>query len=117
MSSYQDIETRLQVVEDKLAFIMLSMRQQTVERLPTLDASGQPMVRVTQKTFLELYLEARNAHLANQALASQTARDGRILGAPGEVGSLHSGPANSASHTEGSSVTGRDFAPADPDLG
>jgi hypothetical protein len=51
MPSYQDIETRLQVVEDKINFVMLAMKVTRVE--------GIIAPKAITKTLLEIYLEAK----------------------------------------------------------
>ena len=82
MPSYQDIETRLRVVEDKLNFLMDAMGQQSAEQTGMIDpTTNQPVIKVTRKTFNEIYREFRNAQL--QALAAKANWDRRSAG---EVG-------------------------------
>ena len=79
MPSYQDIETRLRVVEDKLHFLMNALGHQTAEPTGMIDpATNQPVIRVTKKTFLDVYREYNNANL--QAMAAKADWDRRGVG-------------------------------------
>lgn len=61
MASIQDIETRLQVVEHKLAFIMNSQRMKATVSSGLVGPNGIPVPsRVFEGSLLELY------HLSNQ---------------------------------------------------
>lgn len=55
MSSYQDIESRLKTVEDKLFFIMTAMRMKGMVTNGLLDANGQPSGQVLDQSLLEWY--------------------------------------------------------------
>ena len=82
MASYQDLETRMRVVEDKLNFLMDAMGQQSAEQTGMIDpTTNQPVIKVTRKTFNEIYREFKNAQL--QALAAKANWDRRSAG---EVG-------------------------------
>lgn len=59
MSSYQEIETRLNVVEDKLEFIMTSMKMRGAQPTGLLDQAGNPSFRVIEGTMLDFYRLAK----------------------------------------------------------
>jgi len=58
MPSYQDIEQRLEIVEDKLAFVMNSMRMAV--------KSGLIDQKVQHFTLMQLYLAAKAGQLQSQ---------------------------------------------------
>lgn len=60
MSSYQDIETRLRVVEAKLDFIMNSLRMKAAKPNGLVNPDGTPSYTTFDGSLLELY------HLSNQ---------------------------------------------------
>ena len=99
MPSYQDIETRLLVVEDKIDFLLRAMGQQTVESTGMVDpATNQPMVRVVKKTFLDIYREFQDAKL--QALAAKANWNRRSDSGVGEADNQTTGiPAESTNDT------------------
>lgn len=55
MPSYQDIETRLNVVEDKLHFIMTAMRMKGMISSGLVGPDGQPTGQVVDHSLLEWY--------------------------------------------------------------
>lgn len=63
MASYQDIESRLRSVEEKLDWVMKQFTVQKREILPTLDPSGRPLVKVTTKSLLDLYFDIKTGSL------------------------------------------------------
>lgn len=61
MASYQDLDSRLRALEDKLAFVMQNMRMRAAITSGVLDRDGRPIIQNTfEGTLLELY------HLQNQ---------------------------------------------------
>ena len=60
MSSYQDIDIRTTVLEDKLEFVMRAMRMKAVIGNGVLGPDGQPSGRVMDASLLDLY------HLSHQ---------------------------------------------------
>ena len=60
MPSYQDLETRLRVVEDRLNFVMSSLRMKAASPNGLLNADGSPSYSVFEGSLLELY------HMSNQ---------------------------------------------------
>ena len=60
MASYQDIEQRLEIVEDKLAFVMNSMKMAV--------QTGLIDKKVLKLSLMQLYLAAKHAQLNNAPL-------------------------------------------------
>ena len=60
MSSYQDLETRLETIERKVDFILKTGRMRATLATGVMDASGQPVVKTFEGSLLELY------HLSSQ---------------------------------------------------
>ena len=60
MSSYQDIDIRLKVVEDKVKFIMTTCRMRGVVGNGLFDSNGNPTGKLIEGSLLDFY------HLANQ---------------------------------------------------
>lgn len=60
MASYQDIETRLRVAEDKLDFFMKQFVVTKRSLSATLDAAGRPTVKEETTNLLNVYHESRN---------------------------------------------------------
>lgn len=71
--SYQDIATRLEVVEDKLQFVMNALVEQKQEPTGQFSPDGKPLIRITRRTFVDIYREVQSAKLA--AMAASVARD------------------------------------------
>lgn len=63
MASYQDIDTRLQVVEDKLDFIMRSFRMKVASPNGLLNADGSPSYSTFEGDLLEIYRMAKSKQL------------------------------------------------------
>lgn len=110
MPSYQDIESRLQIVEEKTDFIMRSMIHQVMERLPTLDVNGNPITKVTRKSLLELYREFKDVSLAEAA--SKAAWNRSVAGEGGDhelraggADSVHPDPVGPASRPNAITLT------------
>lgn len=64
MASYQDIETRLLVVESKLDFVMKNFRMRAFKANGLLNADGTPQGEFMETDLLGLY------HLTNQGQTS-----------------------------------------------
>lgn len=65
-TSYQDIDQRLRVIEDKVDFFMGTMRMRAVVQTGVLDATGNPVGNQTfEGTFLDFY------HLQRQGKIEQ----------------------------------------------
>ena len=81
MASYQDIDTRLKVVEDKIDFIMNNLRMQAqIVNNSVLDAHGKPTVRVESGSLLDWYRLAKvvppeNIETTAQAIERRTANE------------------------------------------
>lgn len=61
MASYQDLDSRLHSIEDKLAFVMQNMRMKAAITSGVVDSNGRPVIQnVFEGSLLELY------HLQNQ---------------------------------------------------
>lgn len=61
MASYQDLDSRLRSVEDKLQFVMQNMRMKAAITSGVIDSTGRPVIQnVFEGSLLELY------HLHNQ---------------------------------------------------
>lgn len=55
MASYQDIDVRLKVIEDKLEFLMRIMRGRVVAQTGMLDAAGKPITKIIDSSLLDMY--------------------------------------------------------------
>lgn len=60
MASYQDLESRVRSIEDKLGFVMRTFRMKAMVGNGLLNADGSPQGRTFDASLEELY------HLANQ---------------------------------------------------
>lgn len=63
MASYQDIDIRLKVIEDKVAYIMKSITQV----IPPAVAGGKPIMR----SLLDAYLEHQSIERINQPFSGK----------------------------------------------
>lgn len=63
MASYQDLETQLNVLSDKLHFIMSIMRMSAAVPTGLLDQNGQQSFRKQEGTMLEWYHLAKSGGL------------------------------------------------------
>jgi hypothetical protein len=61
--SYQDIDTRLRVVEDKIKFFMSNFKVQRITGTGLLDEHGQPTAKVEVLTLEEHYRELQNGSI------------------------------------------------------
>jgi hypothetical protein len=61
MASYQDLDSRVRSIEDKLSFVMQNMKMKAAVTSGVLDQTGRPVIEnVFNGTLLELY------HLSRQ---------------------------------------------------
>lgn len=60
MSSYQDLETRVETLERRLDFVMRTMRMKAVIGTGVVGPDGQPTGKVLDASLIDLY------HMANQ---------------------------------------------------
>ena len=58
VSSYQDLESRLAVIERKVEFVMSKMQLQITGPTGLVDAAGQPQVVTRVQSLLDLYRAA-----------------------------------------------------------
>ena len=61
MASYQEIETRLSVLEDQVKFVMNNMRGTLAVPTGLVNEQGQPTVRVKQMSLYDLYLVSKSS--------------------------------------------------------
>lgn len=59
--SYQEIDTRLRVVEDLITFIAKNMRGKVIVHTGVVDPNGEPVTRVIDGSLLEIYQLAQQA--------------------------------------------------------
>lgn len=74
MASYQDIEVRLRVLEDKVEFFLGQFKVQKQTFTGLVDANGQPQVLVETQSLAEHYRELKNG-----ALTPLKVNDGDIV--------------------------------------
>lgn len=58
--SYQDIETRLRQVEDKVEWLLSQFKVQKMTQQAFLGPDGRPAVKVEQQTLAEVYRDIKN---------------------------------------------------------
>jgi hypothetical protein len=60
MASYQDIDVRLSVVEDKIDFILDQFKVQQMTPTGMFNDKGQPLTRIDIKTLKQVYIDLKN---------------------------------------------------------
>jgi hypothetical protein len=73
MPSYQEVEQRLKVVEDKINFVMNTIQLTTVVATGLFDNQGQPVGDRKQMSLLQMY------HMANDIQIREAATEKRLV--------------------------------------
>ena len=95
MPSYQDIDTRLAVLEDKLSWFFSNMRQKSIVPTGTVNAAGEPQGRVVVQNLHDAYREFNNENLATVAASVARGRSNERVGSRPSVETV-SAPAPTA---------------------
>lgn len=59
MASYQEIETRLSAIEEKVMFIMRNIRMRVAAEVGILDAQGKPQIQHIDGSIDDFYRHTR----------------------------------------------------------
>lgn len=63
MASYQEIDTRLKVLEDMLKFVMTTSKMKGIIQSDVLQADGTPERKVLEGSLLDFYLLTKTENL------------------------------------------------------
>jgi hypothetical protein len=66
LASYQDIDTRLAVIESMVQFIMTTSKMKGIIQSDVLQADGTPERKVLEGSLLDFYLLAKTEHLPTE---------------------------------------------------